>query len=224
MQAIMETLFDICYLSTVIILGITMFRKSRGNKQYKMFGIMAVVLGCGDAFHLVPRAYSLCTTGLEAHATALGIGKLITSITMTLFYVILYHVWRGRYTVQGKNGLTSSIYLLAVLRIALCLFPQNDWLNFYAPVNWGIYRNIPFAIMGIIIIVLFYQKAKEHKDTAFRFMWLAITLSFAFYVPVVLWGESVPIVGVLMIPKTLAYVWVVLMGYMDMRKANRIIG
>lgn len=224
MQAIMETLFDICYLSTVIILGITMFRKSRGNKQYKMFGIMAVVLGCGDAFHLVPRAYSLCTTGLEAHATALGIGKLITSITMTLFYVILYHVWRGRYTVQGKSGLTSSVYILAVLRIALCLFPQNDWLNFYAPVNWGIYRNIPFAIMGFIIIFLFYQKAKEHKDTAFRFMWLAITLSFALYVPVVLWGESVPIVGVLMIPKTLAYVWVVLMGYMDMRKANRIIG
>ena len=65
MQAIMETLFDIVYLFTVTAIGITMIKKSKGNKQYLLFGIMAVVLGCGDAFHLVPRAYALCTTGLE---------------------------------------------------------------------------------------------------------------------------------------------------------------
>lgn len=27
--------------------------------------MQAVILGCGDAFHLVPRAIALCTTGLE---------------------------------------------------------------------------------------------------------------------------------------------------------------
>ena len=77
MQAIFETLFDIVYLVTVVILGIRMIRGSRGRKQYLLFGIMAVVLGCGDAFHLVPRAIALCTTGLENYTTALGIGKLI---------------------------------------------------------------------------------------------------------------------------------------------------
>lgn len=64
MQAIFETLFDIVYLVTVIILGIRMIRGSKGQKQYLLFGIMAVTLGCGDAFHLVPRAIALCTTGL----------------------------------------------------------------------------------------------------------------------------------------------------------------
>ena len=34
--------------------------------------------------------------------TALGIGKLITSITMTAFYVLLYCVWRSRYAVEGR--------------------------------------------------------------------------------------------------------------------------
>lgn len=77
MQAIFETLFDIVYLVTVVILGIRMIRGSRGRKQYLLFGIMAVVLGCGDAFHLVPRAIALCTTGLENYTTALGVGKLI---------------------------------------------------------------------------------------------------------------------------------------------------
>ena len=33
-----------------------MIRKGKGNRQFTMFGIMAVLLGSGDAFHLVPRA------------------------------------------------------------------------------------------------------------------------------------------------------------------------
>ena len=60
MQAIVETLFDAAYLSTVITIGILMIRRSRGNVQYTLFGWMAVVLGAGDSFHLIPRALALC--------------------------------------------------------------------------------------------------------------------------------------------------------------------
>ena len=103
MHAIVETLFDIVYLTTVITLGILMMKGNRGNKQYFLFGIMAVLLGLGDSFHLVPRAIALCTTGLQDYTVALGIGKWITSITMTVFYVILYYVWRIRYQVTEHN-------------------------------------------------------------------------------------------------------------------------
>ena len=41
-------------------------------------------------------------------------------------------------------------------------------------------------------------------------MWLTIVLSFGFYIPVVLWADAVPLIGMLMIPKTCAYVWTVL--------------
>ena len=41
MQAVMETAFDILYLCTVCILGITMIRKARGNRMLFLFGIMA---------------------------------------------------------------------------------------------------------------------------------------------------------------------------------------
>ncbi|WP_025641952.1 hypothetical protein [Schnuerera ultunensis] len=223
MQAIMETLFDAVYLIGVITLGTVMILKSKNNKQYKLFGIMAVLLGAGDAFHLVPRAYALLTTGLEANAAALGIGKFITSITMTIFYVILYHIWRQRYNIKGQNGLTFSIYGLSIIRIGLCFFPQNDWLNYNPSVSWGIYRNIPFLIMGIIIIGIFYSEAKKHVDNNFKYMWLAIVLSFALYIPVVLWANTIPWIGILMIPKTLAYVWVVLMGYKELKKGQQVI-
>lgn len=221
MQTVVETVFDAVYLLSVIAIGIIMIRKSNGNGQYRLFGIMAVVLGAGDAFHLIPRALALCTTGLDQFTVALGMGKFITSITMTVFYVILYYVWRARYQIQGKNGLTAAVYLLAAARIVLCLFPQNQWLSAEAPLSWGIYRNIPFALMGLLIIVLFYRSARKTGDTQFRHMWLTIVLSFAFYIPVVLWADTIPMIGMLMIPKTCAYVWTVLIGYWAMKAEQK---
>lgn len=221
MQAIVETLFDAVYLMSVITIGILMIRGSRGDGQYRLFGWMAVVLGAGDAFHLVPRALALCTTGLENYTVALGLGKWITSVTMTIFYVLLYYVWRQRYGIEGKNGLTVSVYGLSGLRIVLCMMPQNRWLSAEAPLSWGIYRNIPFALLGLLVIVLFYRSAKEHEDKAFRWMWLTIVLSFGFYIPVVLWADIVPMIGMLMIPKTCAYVWTVLIGYFAMKQEHR---
>lgn len=219
MQAIGETLFDVVYLVTVITLGIIMITKGKGNKEYFLFGIMAVTLGAGDAFHLVPRALALCTTGLENYTVWLGAGKWITSVTMTVFYIILYYVWRIRYQIKGANCITAAVFALSAIRIALCFFPQNDWLSADAPLSWGIYRNIPFALLGLLIIALFYYSAKKSADKEYRFMWLTIVLSFAFYIPVVLWADTYPLIGFLMMPKTCAYVWTVLIGYMSMRKA-----
>lgn len=217
MQAIMETGFDIVYLITVLTLGIRMLRECGGRAQFRLFGAMAVVLGAGDAFHLVPRAVALCTTGLENYTVALGAGKWITSITMTVFYVLLYYVWRLRYAVSGRRGLTALVWVLAALRVGLCMMPQNRWLSADAPLIWGIWRNLPFAALGIVIILLFYRSAREHGDKAFRWMWLTIVLSFAFYIPVVLWADAVPMIGMLMIPKTCAYVWTVVIGWRAMK-------
>lgn len=221
MQAIGETGFDAVYLISVITIGIMMIFKSKGSREFTLFGIMAVVLGAGDSFHLIPRALALCTTGLESYTVYLGIGKLITSITMTVFYILLYYVWRTRYKIEGKKWATASVYLLSAARVILCIFPQNKWLSADAPLSWGIYRNIPFAILGLLIIVLFYKSTKENKDKEYRFMWLTIVLSFGFYIPVVLWADVIPAIGMLMIPKTCAYVWTVLIGYNAMKKAQK---
>lgn len=217
MQAIMETAFDAFYLTFVIVIGVLMLRRCGGNRQYRLFGAMAVVLGAGDAFHLVPRAVALCTTGLADYTAALGVGKLITSVTMTVFYVLLYHVWQLRYGETGRRGLTMAVYGLAAARIILCLCPANAWLSANPPLLWGILRNIPFALLGLLIIVLFARSVKAHQDKDFRYMALTIVLSFAFYIPVVLFSSTIPLLGMLMIPKTLAYVGTVVIGYRAMR-------
>ena len=131
MQAIAETLFDIVYLTTVITLGDPHDPWMQGRiAQFRLFGIMAVVLGAGDSFHLVPRAVALCTTGLENYTAALGIGKLdylgdhdhlLCAALLCLAAALPY---------PGEERLlTAAVYGLAALRIILCLMPQNQWLS-----------------------------------------------------------------------------------------------
>lgn len=209
-QAIGETAFDTIYLSFAIIEGIYMLIKGKGSLSKKV-GLMSLLLGAGDAFHLVPRAYSLWTDGLEANAAALGIGKLITSVTMTVFYLLLFYVWQDFYGKKVKS-LEITMWALTVIRVGLCALPQNQWLSGNSPLLFGILRNIPFAAMGVIIIIIFAKSNKNSSNKAFRFMPLAVTLSFGFYIPVVLWSSIASWVGMLMIPKTLAYVLVIIMG------------
>ncbi len=219
-QALVETIFDVVYLSFAMITGILLVSKGK-NTLIKLVGWMTFLLGFGDAFHLVPRMYALWTNGLEANATALGIGKLITSITMTVFYLLLYYIWRIYFKVEDKKSLTFVMWGLAIVRIVLCLFPQNEWLNYQQPVDFGIYRNIPFAIIGILIIWIFASEVKKTQDKVFKHLPLAVILSFGFYLPVVLWGSSIPALGALMIPKTLAYVWVIFMGLSLYRQTQK---
>ena len=196
-----ESAFDILYLLYAVISGCIIFKKAK-NKTEKYMGIAAIVLGCGDAFHLVPRVLNYFS---DADMTAyLGAGKLITSVTMTVFYVILYYVWMGHYGEKGSSKLTALIWGMAAVRIVLCLFPQNGWLQNSSDVTWGIIRNVPFVILGAIICWLFFTKRKT--DKVFRFIWLYILLSFAFYMPVAVGAGLLPILGMLMLPKTICYI------------------
>lgn len=112
-------------------------------------------------------------------------------------YLLLYYVWRSRYQISGRKGVCGAVWVLAISRIVLCLMPQNAWQSAQMPLSWGIYRNIPFTLLGALIVVMFYRSTKEKQEKSFRFLWLAVVLSFACYLPVVLFADAVPAVGML---------------------------
>lgn len=223
MRAIMESGFYILYLVFIVGLGIYLCTKEKNNKSLILFGIACIVLGLGDAFHLIPRAVGLFSKTLdnpsETLAKWLGVGKLITSITMTFFYLLLYFALKksGK-SLKYERYLDICIYVLVLTRLVLCFMPQNEWLTNSSPFLWGIIRNIPFVILGIIMIVLTNIYLKDAKQ--FKLLWLAITLSFLFYIPVVLWAGTYAWVGMLMLPKTICYMWIGFMGYRTY-KANK---
>ncbi len=196
-----ESIFGIAYLIFAISTGIFILLKRR-DRIGRLTGSSVLVLGCGDAFHLVPRVLRYFTdTDLTRY---LGFGKLVTSITMTIFYLLLYRLWLVLYAMRENRKLSFGIYVLTALRIILCLMPQNQWLQNESPMTWNIIRNIPFIALGCINIWLYFQKRADIK--CLRNAWLLITFSFLFYIPVAVLSGLYPLLGILMLPKTVCYV------------------
>ncbi|MDR0853782.1 MAG: hypothetical protein LBN34_05380 [Clostridiales Family XIII bacterium] len=201
-----EPLFDLLYLIAGLIIAGFLFAGDAGYIG-QLYGAMALVLVLGDSFHLIPRI--LCAAGKSAKVeTAKGIGLCITSITITVFYLMLYGVY-CRYFGFSQPWLTCTIWALAAFRILLCLFPQNHWLSGDSG-RWGIYRNIPFALLGLVLAALFATNMTVSGP--FQLMSIAIILSFGFYLPVVLLSKKHPKIGMLMLPKTCTYIWMLTMG------------
>ena len=207
MPAIGESIFDVLYLIFAIVSGIVLLVKAKARPVMTLFGLMTLLLGAGDSFHLIPRVLNYW---IDADYTAgLGIGKLVTSITMTVFYLLFEYARRKRYGITGRKSVLITMWLLSVVRIALCCFPQNGWTSAEPSLLWGILRNIPFAVLGVMTVVLWFRSASSDKPL--RWSWLAVSLSFLFYLPVVLWSQTLPIIGMLMLPKTCMYIWLIVM-------------
>ena len=199
-----ESIFDIIYLLIAIVIGIKILSKGN-NKLSKLMGYSVLILGCGDAFHLVPRVLNYFID--YDFNIYLGVGKLVTSITMTIFYILMYYIYLNNYKEKENKNLTLIVWILSIIRIALCLFSQNGWLTNSGTYIWGIIRNIPFVLLGIITIYLYYKKRND--DNIFKSIWLYITLSFIFYMIVVLGASKVSILGMFMLPKTICYILII---------------
>ena len=196
-----ESAFDILYLIFAVTSGCLMLRKA-GDRTEKLMGLAALILGCGDAFHLIPRVLNYF---VDADFTAaLGVGKLITSISMTVFYLLLYYIWLGYYRMRENKRVTGVLWMLLIIRVILCLLPQNGWMENSTDLVWGMIRNIHFVLLGAAICAIFFQKRKN--DRIFRFFWLLILLSFLFYIPVAVGAGLLPMLGMLMLPKTICYI------------------
>ena len=204
-----EVIFDLLYLVFAIIISFLLLGSSQSNPAMTLSGIMSLVLVVGDAFHLVPRIIVIKTGKENDMRKLLGRGKQITSISMTVFYLLLWQIGNTIFQSNTFSDWSYFLYFLASVRISLCLLPQNKWTDRYPPVGWGIARNIPFLLMGAFVVVMFYQNRSIYDG--FGWAWLALSLSFAFYLPVVLWANKYPKIGMLMLPKTCAYLWLLVM-------------
>jgi hypothetical protein len=183
LRSIFEIVFEIFYLSFAAVAAIVLF-----YKHDYIFAVAVLFLLFGDSFHIIPRILRTVRGGYEK---ALAIGNAITSVTITIFYVLLYF---------GVNsGGMTLVIIFAVIRIVLCLLPQNEWTSKNPPLLWAIIRNIPFVIIGVMTAVSCFL----HNLTA---VGVLIILSFLFYLPVVLWAKKNPKLGMLMLPKTAAYI------------------
>lgn len=199
--SVAEAVFDVLYLLCALCIGVLLLTR----KEY-LLASLPLTLAAGDACHLVPRILYGITGSKARLQKALGLGKLAASVSMTVFYVLLWQVGIARFAFPGAPFVTAAVYALAALRIVLCLLPGNRWQKGGAPSRIGVYRNIPFVLLGGVVAVYYALFARS-----LSVMWVPIMLSFAFYLPVVLWVHKNPKLGMLMLPKSCAYIWMLLL-------------
>jgi hypothetical protein len=63
---------------------------------------------------------------------------------------------------------------------------------------------------------LIFRDAAATKDRVFQWVGVSILVSYAFYTPVILFVQQVPVIGMLMIPKTMAYVAIAWIAYANL--------
>ena len=201
MPDIMEAIFDICYLLFDLVAGVIFLTKANGNTLFTLY-----------AFHLVPRIIRAFKGTNEKIKRQLGIGLQVSSITMTVFYIILLYIWKLTFsTLKVPFIVEAMIYVSAIIRIVVCFLPQNDWCGDEGNLKLSMIRNAVFAVTGIGIIILCAMSGNTGNLHMTR-MVAAIIISFGCYLPVTLLSKKKPKIGLLMIPKTCAYMWVIVMG------------
>lgn len=224
MRMWVEVLFNIGYLIAVWTIVIMMARRrdavaleNRAVAKRVMWAF--ALLALGDTGHVGFRVLAYSLGGLETQSIVLGLpiswvglGALATAITVTFFYMLMVDVWRLRY--HKPLGLAGWFLLaMGVVRLIIMLFPQNEWSSVVPPQPWGIIRNLPLMIMGLGVMVLILRDAYRANDRPFKWIGWCILASYAFYTPVILFVQAVPMLGMLMIPKTLAYIAIAVIAY-----------
>lgn len=202
-----ESVFSVGYLLFDLIAGIV-FVKNGSNHLFLLYGIMTLLLGSGDAFHLVPRVVKNLKGESPKVLWWIDLGLAVTSVTMTVYYIILFYIWK---TINGDAAVTNVVPILiwstALARIIICLLPQNQWFE-GGNKKLSLCRNIVFAVMGAIEAVLFLGLGGSYGIT----MAVSIFFSFLFYIPVTLYAKEKPKIGMLMIPKTVLYMIMIGLG------------
>lgn len=225
-----EAVFDISYLVFDLIAAIIFFIWANGRVLFDLYGILTLVLCIGDAFHLVPRVLRGLRGTNPQIKRYLGRGLQISSITMTVFYILLIYIWKETFPQFSLvPAIVYAVWISATIRIIICLLPQNDWTGDNSQADgtpqasdtkqasdtlrlrMSIMRNAVFVVTGLCVMWLYASSGTAHGLEMQRMVW-AIAISFACYLPVTVLSRRYPLVGMLMIPKTCAYIWMIVMG------------
>jgi hypothetical protein len=224
MRMWVEILFNITYLVVVWGLVIVMLlRRPSVAPEDKRAADLVIwaftLLALGDTGHVGFRvwAYAQGSLGTSLQIAGrqvglVGLGALATAITVTFFYVLMLELWRVRFH-KRYGAFEYFLLAMAVLRLAMMVLPQNDWNAVVPPQPWSTLRNLPLSILGLGVAYLMLRDGRRSGDRAFWWMGIMILVSYACYIPVILFVQQAPAIGMLMIPKTLAYVAIGFIAY-----------
>lgn len=230
MRMWVEISFNVIYLIVVWWLVVLMALRmdtvapdDRATAKRVMWAF--ALLAFGDTGHVGFRVLAYALGGLEATPVVLGmpvslvgLGALATAITVTFFYVLVLDTWRVRF--HKQYGRFEYVLLAAaVVRLVVMALPQNAWESVTPPQPWSTIRNLPLMLLGLGAAALILRDARAVHDRPFFWIGVMILVSYACYAPVIFFVQQNPLIGMLMIPKTMAYLAIAVIAYKGIWRA-----
>jgi hypothetical protein len=222
-----EIVFNVSYLVVIWWLVVLMTRRlpQVAPQDRHVAGLVRLafaLLAAGDTGHVGFRVLAYLLGGSETQLvilgtpmTLVGLGSLTTAVTVTFFYMLMVYVWQRRYN-QPFTWFTSLLQAAGVVRLILMALPGNDWASPVPPQPMSLYRNLPLMLQGLGVMALILNSAYRNQDRTFKWIGWMIAVSFAFYFPVIVWAQQFPLLGMLMIPKTCAYLVIAFVAYREL--------
>jgi hypothetical protein len=186
--------------------------KIREKQIGQIYIVGFFLLALGDTGHVGFRVIAYIAGGLEPNSLLVGLGALSTAITITFLYILILEAWRLTFD-KSRDALYFFLILMGIIRLIIFVFPQNEWGNVIPPYAWSIARNVPLMIQGVVVGVLLALEGKKNQNSLAKKLAICIFLSYGFYIPVIFLIQIFPLVGMLMIPKTVAYMAIVWFVY-----------
>ncbi len=221
-----ELIFNITYLVaiwTVVVLMLARLGKTSETHRpvFKRMIWMFALLALGDTGHVGFRAFAILNGGFEAHSGLVGLGALSTAVTITFFYMILLDIWRVRFN-RTMGWFQWMLLAAGAARLIIMAFPQNRWELLVPPYGWSLLRNSFLVVQGLGVMLLILRDARRSGDKPMEWIGWMIAGSYLFYTPVILWSSAIPLLGMLMIPKTCAYVAAAFIAWRMMVNSQKI--
>ncbi|MFL7869171.1 MAG: hypothetical protein AB8I58_10105 [Anaerolineales bacterium] len=217
LRTTVEISFNVLYLIVIWTMVVIMTRRlpevsSDNYPVANRFRWAFFLLALGDTGHVGFRVVAYALGGLEQNPLWVGLGALATAITVTFFYVLMLDIWRVRF--DQKYGWFEYLLIASVpIRFIVMVLPGNEWGSTVPPVFWGPFRNVFLMILGIGVLFLILRDSIRSKDRLFRWIAYCVFFSYLFYTPVIFMVRDYPMLGMLMIPKTIMYVAIAFLAY-----------
>lgn len=222
----MEIGFSLLYLVFIWVMVAAMTRKTPQvrpadrQKSARLIRWAFFALAVGDTFHVGSRVAAFFSgEGIFLRLNILGLdfgvvgwSSFMTAVTVTFFYVFFLLVWRENFQ-PHSSIISSGLFIIAGIRLGLLLIPGNQWQQPIPVQPWSLIRNIPLMLLGVGVAALLIHSAAKTRQALFHRLGGLMLVSYLFYLPVILFVQSYPQLGLLMIPKTIAYLIMGVLSY-----------
>jgi magnesium-transporting ATPase (P-type) len=208
-QVMMEISFNVIYLIYICVI-VALMSKNMNNvndkeiRTAKRIRLAFLALLIGDLGHVGARLIAFFSEDVNMNYAILGVGTLLEMIGLTFLFILFTDAWRIHF--NRPNNLFFKILIgIGVVGLIIFAFPQNEWLAQSAPYTWLVIRNIPWLIQGVVLSILIFRDARAANDKKLVRIGIYIFVSYFFYMPVIFFGQLVPMLGMLMIIGTIIY-------------------